>query len=84
MFNISGQFPLKKYTFIIFQDSRKRRRQSSPIIIEPPHLCYNNSAGVIICQVYTEDTKNITIDVSLQNTDDDDDDWCKYKLSAFL
>lgn len=65
-------------------ESDKKRRQTSPDLLEPPHLCYNNSLGTIVCEVYTEDTKNMSIDVSLENIEDDDDEWCKYKLKGYF
>lgn len=57
-------------------------------MLEPPHLCYFSKFSkdeVPICQVYTENSRNISIDVSLLpalNQNGNDDDWCRYPLGT--
>lgn len=76
---------IEPFCHIVFplQDSSKIRRESQPVLIEPPHLCYENKAGDTECQVYTVSSRNITITVQLnpaENNDSDSEDWCRYPL----
>lgn len=68
-------------------NSHKEKRQSAPLLLEPPHLCYNSTSKGVICEVFTHDTTNVTIEISLTNTvhnEDDEDDWCRYQLAGYF
>lgn len=74
------------YKYLFQDNGNKRRRQSDqPFLMEPPHLCYRNLEGVLICEVYTENSRNMSIHVKLLsalNEDGNDDEWCKYPLGG--
>ena len=44
---------------------RKERQADDPIYLEPPHLCYIDSAGATNCKVYTGYGNRISVNVSL-------------------
>lgn len=66
-------------------ENRERRDVPDPIE-NPPHLCHSRGIGhPTLCQVFTDNTKNIAIDTNLlpavdQHESDNETTWCKYPL----
>lgn len=51
-----------------------------------PHMCYRNSSGGLICEVYTEYSKPIDFMIGLNpsiTNENSSDDTCKYPFCKF-
>uniref|UniRef100_A0A1B6CZA8 Major facilitator superfamily associated domain-containing protein n=2 Tax=Clastoptera arizonana TaxID=38151 RepID=A0A1B6CZA8_9HEMI len=62
---------------------RKKRENSFSDVMDPPHLCMNSNNNRI-CHVYTQYSKQLVINVSLQPSPElvSYSDWCTYKVAG--
>ncbi|XP_023310459.1 uncharacterized protein LOC108917887 [Anoplophora glabripennis] len=70
---------------LVFNDTQPSKKEVH--FIPHPHMCYKNSSGEEICEVYTEFTKQIHFSIGLKPTitsEDDEDDTCKYPFADYF
>lgn len=79
---------LKQYnkSFVIFQPTQQFSANDTAQFEPHPHMCYRNSTGGMICEVYTEYSKLIEFTIGLKPTinDNDTDEICKYPFGMLF